>query len=480
MRAGTVPARSTRRRCGRAPPTGPRPSIVGMPHAPVQQPSETPPESSLADRRGRARAACPERRLDQIGRARHRRPGAAVDDLERDAVVGAGPVQLGQRVVEVGGNRRADVDRARGRGPGTVLAASPPATVVITEVISGRPAVRPSMRSISVASAETALRPRAVSAPAWAGAAGAAPACATPRPCGHETRSPFSRRALEHERRGGARGRGAPPPARAAAPPRRRRPAAAARRTAAAAAASRSIAIAASTRPPFMSATPGPVQRSPSRRNGRRRRRRPAANTVSVWPSSATIAVAVAGSVTTRLRAGLSGSSTHAAGAAERRQPGFDLPATRSCSRPQDGESMSTSRRSRSTNVVGDRGRGHRRSLPDGVWLRCRYGSVLPRAFVRAAGPDAVGYLQSMVTNDVEAIAARRRHLRTAAHPEGARDRRPGDLQHRRRADLASPPEAADDVLADARAGDDFARRSSSSRSSYGWCGASEGALAAL
>src|SRR6476646_4206518 len=31
--------------------------------------------------------------------------------------------------------------------------------------------------------------------------------------------------------------------------------------------------------------------------------------------------------------------------------------------------------------------------------------AVLDRAFVRASGPDAVAYLQSMVTNDVEAVA---------------------------------------------------------------------------
>jgi folate-binding Fe-S cluster repair protein YgfZ len=31
--------------------------------------------------------------------------------------------------------------------------------------------------------------------------------------------------------------------------------------------------------------------------------------------------------------------------------------------------------------------------------------AVRERAFVRASGPDAVSYLQSMVTNDVEAIA---------------------------------------------------------------------------
>ena len=46
-----------------------------------------------------------------------------------------------------------------------------------------------------------------------------------------------------------------------------------------------------------------------------------------------------------------------------------------------------------------------------GVVCRMAFGyaagmpSVLSRAFLRAAGPDAVGYLQSMVSNDVEAVA---------------------------------------------------------------------------
>ena len=76
--------------------------------------------------------------------------------------------------------------------PGTVLAASPPLTVVITEVISGRPCASASIRVISPASAETALRPRAVSAPACAGR----PVSSSVRhtaPLRDETRSPFSR-----------------------------------------------------------------------------------------------------------------------------------------------------------------------------------------------------------------------------------------------------------------------------------------------
>ena len=76
--------------------------------------------------------------------------------------------------------------------PGTVFIASPPATVVTTDVISGRPSARLSMRSVSRASALTALRPRAVSAPACAGT----PVSSIVRhsaPLRAETRSPFSR-----------------------------------------------------------------------------------------------------------------------------------------------------------------------------------------------------------------------------------------------------------------------------------------------
>ena len=229
--------------------------------------------------------------------------------------------------------------------PGSVLAESPPVTVVITEVMSGRPAVRPSIRSTSCASAVTALRPRAVSAPAWA----ARPCRCSVRqiaPLRAETRSPLRR---PHSNTSAA----AAPRAWSQAAGARSRTSSSAqtsRRSSengrAGSAASRSIAIAASTSPPFMSATPGPVQRSPSRRN-RQREVVPGGNTVSGWPSSATAGPPSPGTVRTRLRAGLSGSSTHVwthpAGASH----AAICSATASCSVPPDGESVSTSACSR-------------------------------------------------------------------------------------------------------------------------------------
>ena len=116
------------------------------------------------------------------------------------------------------------------------------------------------MRRISWARADTALRPRAVSAPAWA-AVRSAPWCATRRPCGLDTTSPFSRahsntsaaRVAGRVRRDRRRaqphllvGADQQPQLLERPPPR---------------GAGCSIAIAASTRPPFMSATPGPKQR---------------------------------------------------------------------------------------------------------------------------------------------------------------------------------------------------------------------------
>ena len=95
-----------------SPPTGPRPSSVGMPHAPVQQPSETPPESS-APIRGRGRGVA-QGGVEERRRERHRRPRAAVGERERDAVVGARPLELGRRDLEVGGHTRADVERGAG------------------------------------------------------------------------------------------------------------------------------------------------------------------------------------------------------------------------------------------------------------------------------------------------------------------------------------------------------------------------------
>ena len=174
--------------------------------------------------------------------------------------------------------------------PGTVLAASPPATVVITEVISGRP-------SASALDAQHLVRQRGHRAAAAGGVRSRMGGAA-----GHLQRAPdralagadhvaVGAAALEHQRRVGIPCLGAHRRRRAAAPPRRRRPAAAARRTLAGRRASVSRACTASTSPPFMSATPGPKQRSPSRRNGRSAAV-PSGNTVSVCPSSATTAAA--------------------------------------------------------------------------------------------------------------------------------------------------------------------------------------------
>jgi folate-binding protein YgfZ len=73
--------------------------------------------------------------------------------------------------------------------------------------------------------------------------------------------------------------------------------------------------------------------------------------------------------------------------------------------------------------------------------------AVLDRAFVRASGPDAVAYLQSMVTNDVEAIAPGGGTYALLLTPKA---RVIADLEvFRTGADLvlACPPETLDDVL---------------------------------
>ena len=73
--------------------------------------------------------------------------------------------------------------------------------------------------------------------------------------------------------------------------------------------------------------------------------------------------------------------------------------------------------------------------------------AVLERAFVRASGPDAVAYLQSMVTNDVEAIAPGGGTYALLLTPKA---RVIADLEvFRTGADLvlACPPETLDDVL---------------------------------
>ena len=214
--------------------------------------------------------------------------------------------------------------------------------------MSGRPSVSPSMRRISWARAETALRPRAVSAPAWADRPVSSMVRQT-APLRADTTSPFSR---AHSNTSAARA----PAACTEIAGARRRTSSSAQTSSRSSwngrcrAAQVSTAIAASTRPPFMSATPGPKQRIPSRRNGRAATV-PAGNTVSVCPSSATTPRPDPGSAITMLRAGPSGSSTHSV-----RQPsGASQPAsssaTRSCSTPPDGVSMSTSCCSLSQNV---------------------------------------------------------------------------------------------------------------------------------
>jgi folate-binding protein YgfZ len=72
---------------------------------------------------------------------------------------------------------------------------------------------------------------------------------------------------------------------------------------------------------------------------------------------------------------------------------------------------------------------------------------VLDRAFVRASGPDAVAYLQSMVSNDVEAVAPGQGTYALLLTPKA---RVIADLEVFRLDDdlvLACPPQAAGDVL---------------------------------
>lgn len=73
--------------------------------------------------------------------------------------------------------------------------------------------------------------------------------------------------------------------------------------------------------------------------------------------------------------------------------------------------------------------------------------AVLDRAFVRASGPDAVAYLQSMVSNDVEAVAPGGGTYALLLTPKA---RVIADLEVFRTGDdlvLACPPERLDEVL---------------------------------
>jgi tRNA-modifying protein YgfZ len=74
-------------------------------------------------------------------------------------------------------------------------------------------------------------------------------------------------------------------------------------------------------------------------------------------------------------------------------------------------------------------------------------GAVLDRAFLRASGPDAVAYLQSMVSNDVEAVAPGEGTYALLLTPKA---RVIADLEVFRVDEnlvLACPPQAAGDVL---------------------------------
>ena len=123
-----------------------------------------------------------------------------------------------------------------------------------------------------------------------------------------------------------------------------------------------------------MSATPGPVQRSPSRRN-RHLLAVPGAKTVSGWPSSATIGPPSPVSVTIRLRAGLSGSSTHRCVQPAGASHAATCSATPSCSSPPDGESVSTSACSRLQKTsVGEADKGVTLPARMGRVVPCRYG----------------------------------------------------------------------------------------------------------
>ncbi len=188
-------------------------------------------------------------------------------DLDGDAVVGAVAPSSAARteVARATLERMSIVARA---SPGTVFIGVAGATVVITDVISGRPSVSASMRRISRASALTALRPRCGVGPRVSRAA-VQRERPPDRALALRHQVAVLAGALEDERGGGslrlgAHGRCAQPRLLVGAHQQ-----AHLRERTAGAAASRSIATAASSTPPFMSATPGPKQRSPSRRNGR-------------------------------------------------------------------------------------------------------------------------------------------------------------------------------------------------------------------
>ncbi len=108
---------------------------------------------------------------------------------------------------------------------------------------------------------------------------------------------------------------------------------------------------------------------------------------------------------------------------------------------------MPTSRESRSTKTSVTAGSGIGIVCPTGFGYAAGMAVVLPRAFIRAAGPDAVGYLQSMVSNDVEAVAPGAGTYALLLTPKA---RVIADLEIFNTGEelvLSAPPEAAESVL---------------------------------
>ena len=318
--------------------------------------------------------------------------------------------------------------------PGTVLAASPPATVVTTEVISGRPC---GQRLDADDLARRAPRPRCGRGRCPRRRAPGRPVSSSVRhtaPLRADTRSPFSR---AHSNTSAAARRSAACSATAGARSRTSSSAQISSRTSGNGQAARRRAAPSPSRPapgrPSCRRRPGPVQRSPDdgeRPRGDLAERR---NTVSVWPSSATVPGAVAGQ-----------RHHHAAGGPVRlvhplRWCSRAAPATRRsrpppapARTPSDGESIATSRDSRWTNVSVSSAPGIGVVCRTAVWLRCGYGCrasslVHPCRRTRRRRLPAEHGLQRR-----RGGRARGRHLRAAADAQGAGDRRPRDLQHRR------------------------------------------------
>ena len=259
--------------------------------------------------------------------------------------------------------------------PGTVFGASPPETVVTTDVMSG-PAGRQALDAQHLVGERRDGAAAEGGVGAGVGRAAVQVQRSPERALAGRDDVAVSAPALEHERGRRARGPRRRRPARAGAPPRRRRSAGAAPRTAASGiAASRSTAIAASTRPPFMSATPGPgaaiaVAPEPPPRPPYRARR-----PCRGGPSSATIGPPSPVRVTIRLRAGLSGSSTHRCVQPAGASHAATCSATPSCSSPPDGESVSTSACSRLQKTsVGEADKGVTLPARTGAVVPCGYG----------------------------------------------------------------------------------------------------------